>query len=204
MCNYFQTHTCTHTHIHTHTSLAVSGHYICQVGALNCAIFKKEKHHHYTHWLRYWFSSLYNLQKKKKNSLYKAKEHAPFFLDKKKVFLCAGMCVSSSSLLSPSLFFSSPSFLHILVPNPPFILPPLFLPFCQILSDSFEKKKPLHTLAELFLGTVMMSSLSRSVLCNFKKKKKKKHTQKHAQDTDELSSLPFNVRFTIRIDNLLV
>ena len=51
------------------------------------------------------------------------------------------MCVSSSSLLSPSLFFSSPSFLHILVPNPPFILPLLFLPFCQI---PLKKKTITH------------------------------------------------------------
>ena len=101
------------------------------------------------------------------------------FLIKKSVFMCWYVCVSSSSLLSPSLFFSSPSFLHILVPNPPFILPLLFLPFCQIPL----KKKPLHTLAELFLGTVMMSSLSRSVLCNFKKKKKKKNIHKSMHKT---------------------
>ena len=47
-----------------------------------------------------------------------------------------------SSLLSSPVFFSSPSFLHFLVPHPSFVLPLLFfLPFCQIQKVLSKKKK---------------------------------------------------------------
>ena len=134
---FSNTHAHTHTHIRTHTSLAVSGHYICQVGALNCAIFKKEKHHHYTHWLRYWFSSLYNLQKKKKKTpSIRRKSMLLSFLIKKSVFMCWYVCVFLiTSFPIPFLFlafFSS-------YPCPKSSVHSSSALFA-ILSDSFEKK----------------------------------------------------------------
>ena len=106
------------------------------------------------------------IYKKKKNSLYKAKEYAPFFLDKKKCFYVL-VCVCL-----PHHPFSFPRLLFFISLSQ--ILRSFFLcSFCHFVRFLW-KKKPLHTLAEPFLSTVMMSSLSRSVLCNFKKKTTKK------------------------------